>query len=48
MTSENLAIIAVIVAAASELIGMNKKLRSNSVVQLVLSGLMSAFPKKTK
>ena len=48
MSAEHLAIIAVIVAAASELIGMNKSLRSNSVVQLVLSGLMSAFPKKTK
>tara|TARA_B100000902_G_scaffold371690_1_gene398022 strand:- start:3299 stop:3445 length:147 start_codon:yes stop_codon:yes gene_type:complete len=48
MSSEHLAIIAVIVAAASELIGMNKSLHSNSVVQLVLSGLRSAFPKKTK
>ncbi len=48
MSTEHLAIIAVIVAAASELIGMNKNLRSNSVVQLILSGLLSAFPKKTK
>jgi hypothetical protein len=46
MSSEHLALIAIIVAAASEIIGMNKKLNSNSVVQLVLSGLKSAFPKK--
>ena len=46
MSSETIALIAIIVAAASEIIGMNKKLSSNSVVQLVLSGLKSAFPKK--
>jgi len=46
MSSETLALIAIIVATASEIIGMNKKLNSNSVVQLLLSGLKSAFPKK--
>ena len=46
MDSELIAIIAVIVAAGSEIIGMNKNLRSNSWVQLVLSALRSAFPKK--
>jgi len=46
MSPETIALIAIIVAAASEIIGLNPKLRSNSVVQLVLSGLQSAFPKK--
>lgn len=46
MSSEQLAVIAIIVAAASEIIGMNKSLNSNSVVQLVLAGLKSAFPKR--
>ena len=46
MSSETLALIAIIVAAASECIALNPKLRSNSVIQLVLAGLSSAFPKK--
>lgn len=46
MDSQTLAVIAVIVAAGSEIIGMNPKLRSNSWIQLILSGLRSAFPKK--
>lgn len=46
MSAETLAVIAIIVAAASEIIGMNKNLSSNSVVQLILAGLKSAFPKK--
>jgi|TARA_Y100000589_G_scaffold332248_1_gene390747 hypothetical protein len=46
MGPETVALIAIIVAAASEIIGLNPKLRSNSVVQLVLAGLQSAFPKK--
>ena len=35
-----------IVAAASECIALNPKLRSNSVIQLLMAGLSSAFPKK--
>ena len=46
MSSETLALIAIIVAAASECIALNPKLRSNSVIQLVLAVLSSAFPKK--
>ena len=46
MSSETIALIAILVAAASEIIALNPKLKSNSVVQLVLSGLQSAFPKK--
>tara|TARA_B100001741_G_C16472223_1_gene560635 strand:- start:334 stop:477 length:144 start_codon:yes stop_codon:yes gene_type:complete len=46
MSSETLALIAIIVAAASECIALNPKLRSNSVIQLLLAGLSSAFPKK--
>lgn len=46
MSSETLALIAIIVAAASECIALNPKLRSNSVIQLVIAGLKSAFPKK--
>lgn len=39
------AIIAVVVAAGSEIIGMSP-LRANSWVQLILQGLMLAFPRK--
>ena len=46
MSSETIALIAILVAAASEIIALNPKLKSNSGVQLVLSGLQSAFPKK--
>ena len=46
MSSETLALIAIIVVAASECIALNPKLRSNSVIQLVLAGLSSAFPRK--
>lgn len=46
MSSETIALIAIIVAAASECIALSPKLRSNSVVQLVIAGLKSAFPKK--
>ena len=39
------AMIAVALLAASEIIGMSK-LRSNSVIQVVLTLLMRVFPKK--
>ena len=45
MTDQQIAIIAIIVAAGSELIGMSK-LRSNSWIQLVLQALRLAFPKR--
>ena len=43
--AEALAVIAIIVAAASELIGMSK-LKDNSVIQLALRLARMAFPKK--
>jgi len=45
MSPETLAIIAIIVAAGSELIGMSS-LRSNSWVQLLLQALKIMFPKR--
>ncbi len=37
----------IVVTAASEIVGMSK-LKSNSVVELILNGLMSIKPKGTK
>jgi len=45
MSAETLAIIAIIVAAGSEIIGMSS-LKSNSWVQLILQALQLAFPKR--
>jgi hypothetical protein len=45
MDDKTIAIIAIIVAAGSELIGMSK-LKSNSWIQLVLQALKLAFPKR--
>jgi len=45
MSAETLAIIAIIVAAGSELIGMSS-LKSNSWVQLLLQALKIMFPKR--
>lgn len=45
MTDQHIAIIAIIVAAGSEIIGMSK-LRSNSWIQLGLQALKLAFPKR--
>lgn len=45
MTDQQIAVIAIIVAAGSEIIGMSK-LKSNSWVQLVLQGLRLMFPKR--
>jgi len=38
----------VLIAAASELIGMNPKLKSNSVIQVVMKALNSVKPAKKK
>ena len=45
MSAETLAIIAIIVAAGSEIIGMSS-LKSNSWVQLLLQALRIMFPKR--
>ncbi len=45
MTDQQIAVIAIIVAAGSEIIGMSK-FKSNSWVQLVLQGLRLMFPKR--
>ena len=45
ITATNVAIIAIIIGAGSEIIGL-LPIRSNTWVQLIISGLKSAFPKK--
>ena len=45
MSAETVAVIAIIVAAGSELIGMSS-LKSNSGVQLILQALRLMFPKQ--
>jgi hypothetical protein len=45
MDDKTVAIIAIIIAAGSELIGMSK-LKSNSWVQLILQALRLMFPKR--
>lgn len=45
MSAETVAVIAIIVAAGSELIGMSS-LKSNSWVQLILQALRLMFPKQ--
>lgn len=45
MDDRTIAIIAIIVAAGSELIGMSS-LKSNSWIQLLLQGLRLMFPKR--
>ena len=47
MDDKTIAVIAIIVAAGSELIGMSK-LKSNSWIQLVLQALRLAFPKRRR
>lgn len=47
MSAETLAIIAIIVAAGSEIIGMSS-LKSNSWIQLLLQALKIMFPKRTR
>ncbi len=47
MDDRTIAIIAIIVAAGSELIGMSK-LKSNSWIQLGLQALRLAFPKRRR
>ena len=45
MDDKTIAVIAVVVAAGSELIGMSK-LKSNSWIQLLLQALRLVFPKR--
>jgi hypothetical protein len=45
MDEKTIAVIAIVVAAGSELIGMSN-LKSNSWIQLILQGLRLAFPKR--
>ena len=45
MDDQTVAVIAIIVAAGSELIGMSS-LKSNSWIQLILQGLRLMFPKR--
>ncbi len=45
MTEEQIAVVAIVIAAGSEIIGMSK-LRSNSWIQLLLQGLRLLFPKR--
>lgn len=45
MTPEHIAIIAIIIAAGSEIIALTP-LKSNSWIQLLLSAARMAFPKK--
>ncbi len=45
MDDKTVAVIAVVVAAGSELIGMSK-LKSNSWIQLILQALRLTFPKR--
>ena len=35
----------IVLTAVSELIGMNKKLKDNSIIELILSAVMSLKPK---
>ena len=46
MTPETIAMVAIIVAAGSELIALIPSIRANSWIQLILSALRTAFPKK--
>ena len=47
MDDKTIAVIAIIVAAGSEIIGMSK-LKSNSWIQLGLQALRLAFPKRRR
>lgn len=42
----HVAALAIVVAAGSELIALNPKLKSNSWIQLIMAGLRSMFPRK--
>lgn len=44
MDAQHVEYIALALFVASELIGMNPKMRSNSLLQLVLTAAMRAFP----
>jgi hypothetical protein len=40
------AVVAIIIAAGSEIIGLNPKWKSNSWTQLILKALLTLFPKR--
>lgn len=44
--SSTTAIIAIIIAAGSEIIGLNSKWKANSWTQLIVKGLLTVFPKR--
>lgn len=46
MTPENIAIISIVIAAGSEILALIPSIRSNSWIQLLMSALRTAFPKK--
>ena len=46
MTAEHVAIAAIIIGAGSEIIALIPSIRANSWVQLILSALRAAFPKR--
>lgn len=46
-TDNQVAVIAIIIAAGSEILALNPKIKSNSWIQLIMSGLRSMFPKKS-
>ena len=46
MTAEHVAIAGIIVAAGSEIIALIPWIRANSWIQLLMSALRAAFPKR--
>lgn len=46
MSPDTIAIISIIIAAGSEILALLPNVRSNSWVQLIMSALRTAFPKR--
>ena len=46
MSPETLAIIGIIIAAGSEILALLPSVRANSWIQLLMSALRTAFPKR--
>lgn len=46
MTAEQIAIIAIIIGAGSEIFALIPSMRANSWIQLLMSALRTAFPKR--
>lgn len=46
MTPEQIAMVAIIVAAGSEILALIPSVRANSWVQLLMSALRATFPKR--